>query len=426
MSSNTSSTVIPEPVTRLARRIVGPFTRGTEHRRRLDEIDVKIVVSGTRGKSGTTERIYDVLRSRGYDAYAKVTGNHPLSLYDGDENPIDRGERVTLYENFDELRKYAPVDALVLENQGITDYTTRMMNEQFGKPDVLVLTNVRQDHRDTLGGTRADIARAFARATPAGTHVVNGEQDSRLREYIERELETVDATVSHVDVPERHQDIPAAECIYGLDHVLAAIDEEPLSDRQRESMLEGFRVEWTRALGGRVYNAADVNDVESTEMVRQALVNDGEPIQPFVYLRRDRRARTASFHDYLGGLFEDGAIEQARVAGGHADLFAEKASFPVISHDTETESARSVLEEMVADGWPVLVMGNTVAEFMRDLDDEIDRHSAPKESADTPNADLEPQSPGKPTDQQLPEKQVDYRSAGESDDEPPRASSVQR
>lgn len=425
MSYDTTSTAVPEPLSRLARRIAGPLTRGTEHRRRLEEIDVKIVVSGTRGKSGTTERIYDVLRSRGYDAYAKVTGNHPLSLYDGEENPIERGERVTLYENVEELRKYFPVDALVLENQGITDYTTRMMNERFGNPDVLVLTNVRQDHRDTLGGTRADIARAFARATPAGTHVVNGEQDERLRTYIERELEAVDATVSHVEVPERHQNIPAAECIYALDHVLEAIDEEPLSDRQRESMLADFRVEWTHALDGRVYNAADVNDVESTEMVRQALVDD-EPIQPFVYLRRDRRARTASFHDYLEDLFEDGAIEQARVAGGHADLFAEKSSFPVISHDHESESAQSVLEEMIADGWPVLVMGNTVAEFMRDLDDAIERHAEPPDSDGATESALELELPQKPVDSQLPVQSVDSQSSGDADGTPSRLSRVQR
>lgn len=425
MSYDTASTVVPEPVTRLARRIAGPLTRGTEHRRRLDEIGVKIVVSGTRGKSGTTERIYDVLRSRGYDAYAKITGNHPLSLYDGEENPIDRGERVTLYENVDELRKYFPVDALVLENQGITDYTTRMMNERFGNPDVLVLTNVRQDHRDTLGGTRADIARAFARATPSGTHVVNGEQDPRLREYIERELEAVDATVSHVDVPERHQNIPAAECIYALDHVLEAIDEEPLSNRQRESILDEFRVDWTHVLGGRVYNAADVNDVESTEMVRQALVDD-EQIQPFVYLRRDRRARTASFHDYLEDLFANGAIEQARVAGGHADLFADKASFPVISHDSESESALSVLEEMVADGWPVLIMGNTVAEFMRDIDDEIERHSEPPELVDARKPDLELDLPPKPVDSQLPVQSVDSQPSGDGNGALSRLSRVQR
>lgn len=386
-------TNLSRSLTRVGRQLASPFTRGIKHRRRLEDIDAKIVVSGTRGKSGTTERLYDVLRARGYDAYAKITGNHPLSLYDGEENPIERGERVTLYENVRELRKYAEAEALILENQGITDYTTRMMNEAFGQPDVLVVTNVRQDHRDTLGGSRAKIARAFARATPPGTHVVNGEQDPRLCSYLERELEAIGATVTHVDVPDRHSDVPGAECVYALDCVLETLEEPPLSDHLRESMLDSLRVDWVNALGGRVYNAADVNDVESTEMVRQSLVDDDEQIQPFVYLRRDRRARTASFQAYLEELFEQGRIEQARVAGSHTELFAEKSSFPVICHDTETEPAIDILEEAIDDDWPVLVMGNTVAGFMRDLNEEIERHAdSPKalhehdaEASDTPH-----------------------------------------
>ncbi|WP_121744102.1 Mur ligase family protein [Natronorubrum halophilum] len=378
-----------EPLTRIAKRLTKPFNRGGNHRQRLEEIDVRIVVSGTRGKSGTTERLYDVLRSRGYDAYAKITGNHPLSLYDGTENEISRGERVTLYENVRELRKYTPVDALILENQGITDYTTRMMNETFGKPDVLVVTNVRQDHRDTLGGSRADIARAFARATPEGTHVVSGEQDPRLQAYLERELETVGATISHVDVPDEHSDLPGAETVYGINNVLEAIDEPPLSDRAIDDMLEEFRVDWKSIPGGRVFNAADVNDVESTELVRQSLVDDDEVIQPFVYLRRDRRARTASFRDYLESLADQGAIDQARVAGGHADLFAEKTSFPVIVHDEEAEDAGDVLDDAVADGCPLLIMGNTVAAFMRDLDDEIQRRNEAVEQREHTEPDSE-------------------------------------
>ncbi|WP_440772326.1 Mur ligase family protein [Natronorubrum sp. DTA28] len=374
MSYPTPNPPVTESLTRIAKRLTTSFTRGDAHRQRLSEIDVRIVVSGTRGKSGTTERLYDVLRSRGYDAYAKITGNHPLSLYGGREHEINRGERVTLYENVRELRKYTPVDALILENQGITDYTTRMMNETFGKPDVLVVTNVRQDHRDTLGGSRADIARAFARATPEGTHVVSGEQDPRLQAYLERELETVGATISHVDVPDEHADVPGAETVYGINEVLEAIDEPPLPERVLDDMLEEFRVDWHSLPGGRVYNAADVNDVESTELVRRSLVDD-EVVQPFVYLRRDRRARTASFRDYLESLADDGAIEQARVAGAHADLFAKKTDLPVVVHDGDAEEAGDVLDDALADGWPVLVMGNTVAEFMRDLDDEIRRRT---------------------------------------------------
>jgi len=86
-----------------------------------------------------------------------------------------------------------------------------------------------------------------------------------------------------------------------------------------------------------------------------------------LYLRADRRGRTASFLEYLELLATHDRIEQARVVGQDAGLFARHASFPVVTHDEETEAPGEVLAAALEDGWPVLVMGNTVSEFMQDL-----------------------------------------------------------
>ena len=64
------------------------------------------------------------------------------------------------------------------------------------------------------------------------------------------------------------------------------------------------------------------------------------------------------------------------MVGSNTDVFARKAPFPVVEHDEETESAESVLSTALSDGWPVLVMGNTVASFMRDLEQAIDEMAA--------------------------------------------------
>ncbi len=129
--------------------------RGPSHKARLENIDEKIVVTGTRGKSGATRWLYEILYGRGRDAFAKITGNRPLVLHDGESN--------TLYENISliaefvpELDAYEPDDVAIFENQGITEYTTRLFNQRLTDPDIIVLTNVRQDHTDTLGKTRTD------------------------------------------------------------------------------------------------------------------------------------------------------------------------------------------------------------------------------------------------------------------------------
>jgi len=94
--------------------------------------------------------------------------------------------------------------------------------------------------------------------------------------------------------------------------------------------------------------------------------------------------RTSSFRNYLEVLAERESILQARVVGTDASLFARRASFPVLPHDETSERPSDVLDAALADGWPLLLMGNTVSEFMRELLTVID-HRAVATDADEPD-----------------------------------------
>lgn len=346
---------------------------GPVHRQRLANIDIRIAVSGVRGKSTAVRWLHDILHARGYDTYAKVTGTDPLSIHNGTEHAIERPTNVRLYENERQLRRFDDVDAAIVENQGIRHYTTRLVNSQYVRPQVVFLTNIREDHLDTLGENRAKIARALARSIPEGTHVVCGERDQHLKEYIDAELARRNATVSYVHVPRTHREVPGAELVYGLDLVLQAVDEPPLDDAERERYLGRMDVSWTQLPGGRVYNAAAVNDTRSVELVRRHLVGERDgPIQPVLYLREDRRGRTAAFLRYLEALADRGLVKQVRVVGRDAETFARHASFPVVIHDEADESPAQVLDDALADGWPVILMGNAVPEFMQGVIETID------------------------------------------------------
>jgi len=303
-----------------------------------------------------------------------VTGVVPASIYNDFEYEIERGAAVRLYENERELKRFESPDVAIFENQGIREYTTRLVNQQFVRPQVVFLTNVREDHLDTMGGSRQAVARSLARSIPGGTHVVSGEQNPQIRDYLERELDRRDATITHVTVPARHETVPGAEIVYGIDLVLQAVDEPPLSPTERESLLDQMDVSWTHLPAGRIFNAAAANDVQSTELIRRHLLGDAdEVVQPVVYLRSDRRGRTASFLRYLTKLAERGAIEQVRVVGEDADLFALNTSFPVVVHDETRESPTELLDSAFADCWPVMVAGNTVSEFMTELAADIEQ-----------------------------------------------------
>lgn len=361
-------------VTRLRRFL----RRGPDHRQLLESLDHRIVVAGSRGKSTTVRRLHDVFHDRRFDVYAKVTGDRPQSLYNGETIPIDRtGPRVTLNENARLLREFAwrlqrhhPDDVLVAENQAISEYTMRLVNEQYFRPDVVFVTNVRPDHLDTLGRDKRAIARTFSRTIPADTHVVNGDQDPTVRARLEAGVEDAGGTITHVDVPDEYAPLPAAESIFGIDEVLEHIGQDPLSDDRRQQYLDAMRPAWVSLPDGKVYNAAKVNDIESTELVRRLLCPDDEPVQPIVTLRGDRRARTVSFIRYVNDLVERDLVTRARVLGPGRQLFARRVDCPVTTYDARDRPSR-ILDETLADGDPVLVIGNAVSPQLRALADEI-------------------------------------------------------
>jgi hypothetical protein len=365
----------------LRETLAGAVGAGPVHRRRIADVDLRITVMGSRGKSMTTRWLHDVFHERGYDTYAKVTGTSPVSLYNGTEHDIERSEQVRLYENEREIRRYDPEDVMIVENQGIRGYTTRLVNQEFVAPHIVFLTNVREDHLDTLGAGPFSITRELARAVPAGTHVVNGERDSKVREYLEAELHRRNATVSHVRVPSAHATLPGVECLYGINHVLRAAGKPQLSEETLRSYRESLQVSWRELPGGRVYDAADVNDVQSTELVRRSLA--GTAIEPILFLREDRRGRTASFLRYLDVLAEDGIIQQAHVVGTDSTLFARRASFPVFEYDPDETDPDTVLDAALAADQPVVLMGNTVHEFMDQLQACIDERTRPDAASGT-------------------------------------------
>lgn len=114
--------------------------------------------------------------------------------------------------------------------------------------------------------------------------------------------------------------------------------------------------------------------------MRRALQSENpEMFQPLVCLRADRPGRTKSFIGYLNWLADQNLIEQVRCIGAHQSVATRSLEVPVVVHNEETETPREILEETLADGWPVIVMGNVVPEFMQKLSTETERRARPSE-----------------------------------------------
>lgn len=357
-----------------ARHVAG---RGRAHFERVESVPYRVTVSGVRGKSTVVQWLNEALVARDLETYAKETGNHPISYHNLDEHAIERDGITRLYENERELADYWPVDAIVAENQGIREYTTRLANELFD-PQVVVLLNVRRDHQSTLGATLPDIARVFARTVPEDAHVVSGDRNDAINDYLRREFEAqgIDFTVAKPDPDGPFADVFGARSALVVDEALRILGLDPLSPGTIESLITELHSEWSWNRlrgGGLVANGAMMNDVESTELLRQYLVArlDDPTVTPFVFTRRDRAGRTAAFVHYVNWLAENDLIGRVHAAGSHAETFRRKVDAEVRTHDEENADASEVLDTCLDEGKPTYLVGNTVHHFMRDLEDVL-------------------------------------------------------
>lgn len=144
-------------------------------------IPLRIAVTGTRGKSSVTRLIAAAFRVDGRAVLAKTTGSKPVLIRpDGSETEIRRLGRPSILEQKSVLRAAARVrgDVLVAEMMSIRPECLKAEAGSILRPHVLVITNVRLDHRQEMGRTKAEIASALAAAIVPGALVFVPEEEN--------------------------------------------------------------------------------------------------------------------------------------------------------------------------------------------------------------------------------------------------------
>ncbi|MEE8377030.1 MAG: poly-gamma-glutamate synthase PgsB, partial [Candidatus Aminicenantaceae bacterium] len=136
---------------------------------KIKKIPLRICITGTRGKSTVTRLIAGILRENGRKVLAKTTGSRPVMIFpDGSEKEILRWGQPSILEGKDVLKAadQIGVQALVVEMMGIRPEMMRVETVKMFRPHILVITNVRLDHQEQMGTSKADIAASFASAIP--------------------------------------------------------------------------------------------------------------------------------------------------------------------------------------------------------------------------------------------------------------------
>jgi poly-gamma-glutamate synthase PgsB/CapB len=137
-------------------------------------IRYRIHVNGTRGKSIVTRYITIALAQAGIKTYGKVTGEIPTLIGPGgEESRVHRNGTARVTEQFRIIRQVArrKAEALVLECMSVDPELQKVETAMFN-PDIYVITNIKDDHREKLGTTPAERATLFARTVPPGSTLV--------------------------------------------------------------------------------------------------------------------------------------------------------------------------------------------------------------------------------------------------------------
>ncbi len=141
------------------------------HDKRLASIKHRLHINGSRGKSSTTRLVGAVMRAGGFRTVTKTTGTNARFIFpDGTEEPIVRIGSANIKEQRWVVRKAAnlKIDCLVTECMAIDPELQGVLQQQYIKGTVGILTNVRSDHFDVMGPTMCDAANAMSIVMPAG------------------------------------------------------------------------------------------------------------------------------------------------------------------------------------------------------------------------------------------------------------------
>lgn len=143
-------------------------------------IPLRIAVTGSRGKSTVTRLVAAALRADGRTVVAKTTGSRPVLIRpDGGEFEIPRPGPPSILEQKGVLRAAvrAGADVLVAEMMSIGPEALRVEAGKILRPNLLVVTNARVDHRREMGRTREEIAATLTQAFVPGTPVILLEEE---------------------------------------------------------------------------------------------------------------------------------------------------------------------------------------------------------------------------------------------------------
>ena len=120
-----------------------------------------IHVNGIRGKSTTTRLIDAGFRKLGYKVFSKTTGTYPVMINtENCDTPVLRLGKANIREQIRMMRKAykEKAEVVVLECMAVNPELQEICEHRILHSNVVVITNVREDHIGEMGDTLEELA----------------------------------------------------------------------------------------------------------------------------------------------------------------------------------------------------------------------------------------------------------------------------
>ncbi len=345
----------------------------------IDSIPLRIGVTGTRGKSSVTRMLASVLREDGRTVLAKTTGSQArYILPGGNEIDVPRRGVTSIIEQKKFVRMAADMDAdcIVAEIMSISPENHFVESHKLLRPNVVVLTNVRIDHIDAMGGTEEEIAWVYGLDIPENARVFIPELEKRHS----FEVAARRAGAELIEVPAGASDsLPRA----GLDMVKRAfpenldlvwsigrdlgIDEDVVATGIAGSRgdIGELRVWKYRPDGAEkecfLVNCFAANDPESTLQVITRLVDilpaASDRLVGLLSLRADKGDRTLQWIEAMeGGLLD--RFSRMYVTGPHSAAVGRRLQRVHVLRSARPEKLMESIVRGIEDRAVILGLGN--------------------------------------------------------------------
>jgi poly-gamma-glutamate synthase PgsB/CapB len=316
MSAIDFSTWIPGWFSLAAVTLYGALLVGLAIRAKAarDKYKLRILVTGTRGKSGTVRLIHAGLLNSGFPTYGKVTGTTAVELFPtGEERETRRFGTPGISEMPQAVRRGIKSGAShgVFECMAISPSLIHTIQAKYVHGHIVVIPTIRLDHLEDEGLTEFEIGMNILNAISRCDYLVTGVEQPELIKAYANWASSAGTKFIHCrpdsgtpPVPGHHPvNVSIAKAVLKI----LEVDEETSNESLKKAGLEPRALDvFRRNLAGKEVLMIDIGGANDPASAYEALANlrlDGEKIVPVLVNRWERPLRSVLFSSAVIGRF---------------------------------------------------------------------------------------------------------------------------